>query len=110
MPQKSINELQEIHLQLMAVAMDKHFHRFFGDFDALLAEQVQKFNIQEFERFITTFQEYKLRDDTYQTADDVVQFFTLLTARPCFFGLYPTATPSCSPYLVMTVESKSTVK
>jgi hypothetical protein len=79
MPQKSINELHKFHLQLMSVAMDRHFHRFFGDFDALLAEQVQKFTIQEFERFITTFQEYKLRDDTYQTADDVVQFFTLLT-------------------------------
>lgn len=54
MPQKSINELHEFHLQLMSVAMDQHFHRFFGDFDALLAEQVQKFNIQEFKQFIDT--------------------------------------------------------
>jgi hypothetical protein len=46
MPQKYINELHEIHLQLMSVAMDKHFHRFIGNFDALLAEQVEKFNFQ----------------------------------------------------------------
>lgn len=77
MPQKSINELHKFYSQLMSVAMHKHLHWFFGDFDALLAEQVQKFNFQEFERFITTFQEYKLRDDTYQTADDVVKLFAL---------------------------------
>ena len=77
MPQKSINELHEFHSQLMSVAMEKHLHRFFGNFDAVLAEQVQKFNFQEFERFITTFQEYKLRDDTYQTEDDVVKLFAL---------------------------------
>ncbi len=79
MTQKSIYQLHEFHSQLMSEAMDKHLHRFFGDFDAVLAEQVQKFNFQEFERFITTFQEYKLRDDTYQTEDDVVKLFALFT-------------------------------
>jgi len=42
MPQKSINELHEFHTQLMSVAMHKHLHRFFGNFDTLLAEQAQK--------------------------------------------------------------------
>ena len=47
MPNPSINDIQEVLQAQMAAAMDQHFHRFFGDFDALLAEQVQKFNIQE---------------------------------------------------------------
>lgn len=79
MPNPPINDIQEVLRAQMAAAMDQHFHRFFGDFDALLAEQVQKFNIQEFKEFIDTFKQYQLRDDTYQTAEDVKQFFTILT-------------------------------
>lgn len=79
MPQPTIKEILEIQSKLMAIAMDKHFHRFFGDFDALLAEQVNNLKIVEFERFIETFKQYQLRDEPYQTAEVVKQFFTLLT-------------------------------
>lgn len=79
MPQPTIKEILEIQSKLMAIAMDKHFHRFFGDFDALLAEQVNNLKIVEFERFIETFKQYQLRDEHYQTAEVVKQFFTLLT-------------------------------
>jgi hypothetical protein len=47
MPQKSINELHKFHSQFMSAALDKHFHRFFGDFDALLAEHLDFFEAIE---------------------------------------------------------------
>ena len=73
-----IKKLYETHSNLMTVVIERHFHRFFGAFDLLMAEQVRDFDIDKFEQFIEKYRHYGLSDDTYQTEEDVLQFFAII--------------------------------
>jgi hypothetical protein len=60
-----------------SIATEAHFHRFFGDFDGLLAEQIIGFDAKCFETFVNRFKHFQMRDDKLQTVDDVRELYDL---------------------------------
>ena len=74
----TVNHINEMLRRQFQVATTMHNHRFSGDFNNLLDNQLRTFKIEEFKDFLDRFQRYQLKDDKNLNIEELRTFLSLL--------------------------------
>lgn len=76
---QTVSHINDMLQRQFQVASTTHNHRFLGDFNHLLDNQLRTFRIEEFQDFVYRFQHYQIKDDKNLNIEELRTLLKLLT-------------------------------